>query len=186
MGQFSSPPFLAHILCKVRVTMTDYEKELMNSKSISDIFEIVKDVVSKHIGVEQAGLLVGVTDLGGHHQGFIGAFYSLNANMIIINKRPLKRILQTNPSLYNYYLFHVMLHEYIHSIGSFDEAQTRLLTAEISEHYFGSNHIVTEFATNMEKFIPDLTYPIAGYQQPEDINIEFVKGIDKKNINYIN
>src|SRR3989338_10902303 len=115
----------------------NYEKELEKAKTFADIFEIVKQMVRGHLGAEQAGLMVGVTDLDAHGQGFIGAFYSLNSNMIIINKRPLARILQTNPSLYNYYIFHVMLHEYIHSIGSYDEAQTRQLVYEISGHHFG-------------------------------------------------
>lgn len=164
----------------------DYEKELKKAKTFADIFNIVKEMVLEFLGAEQAGLLVGVTDLGSHSQGFIGAFYSLNANMIIINKKPLARILQTNPSLYNYYLFHVMLHEYIHSIGSFDEAQTRQLVHEISEHYFGPAHLATQLASNIEKFMPNLTYPAHGFQPPQDINIEFIKGIDKKNTNYIN
>lgn len=162
-----------------------YEKQLKKAKTFADIFEIVKEVVREFLGAEQAGLLVGVTDLGSHGQGFIGAFYSLNSNMIIINKRPLARLLQTNPSLYNYYLFHIMLHEYIHSIGSLDEAQTRQLVYELSQHYFGANHLVTQLASNIEKFIPHLTYPSQSFQPPEDINIEFVKGIDRKNINYI-
>ncbi len=164
----------------------EYEKELKNAKTFADIFEVVKQMVMEHLGTEQAGLMVGVTDLGAHAQGFIGAFYSLNSNMIIINKRPLARILQTNPSLYNYYLFHVMLHEYVHSIGSYDEAQTRQLVYEVSEHYFGAGHIVAQLASNIEKFMPSLTYPIKGYMPPQDINIEFVKGIDRKNTNYIN
>jgi len=164
----------------------DYEKELKKAKTFADIFEIVKGMVMKFLGAEQAGLLVGVTDLGAHNNGFIGAFYSLNANMIIINKKPLARILQTSPSIYNYYLFHVMLHEYIHSIGSYDEAQTRQLVHEISQHYFGKKHVVTQFASNIEKFIPNLTYPVQGFQPPQDINIEFVRGIDKKNTTYIN
>ena len=163
-----------------------YEKELKKAKTFADIFEIVKEMVREFLGAEQAGLLVGVTDLGTHSQGFIGAFYSLNANMIIINKKPLARILQTNPSLYNHYLFHVMLHEYIHSIGSYDEAQTMQLVHEVSQHYFGENHIVTQLASDIEKFIPNLTYPVQGFQPPQDINIEFIKGIDKKNTNYIN
>ena len=148
---------------------------------------IVKGLVMEYLGAEQAGLMVGVSDLGAHSQGFIGAFYSLNSNMIIINKKPLARILQTNPSLYTHYLFHVMLHEYIHSIGSYDERQTRQLVHEMSRHYFGSDHLVTQLSSNIEKFIPNLSYPsISGFQEPEDINIEFVKGIDRKNINYIN
>ena len=164
----------------------DYEKELKKAKTFADIFEIVKEMVREFLGAEQTGLLVGVTDLGAHSRGFIGAFYSLNANMIIINKKPLARILQTSPSIYNYYLFHVMLHEYIHSIGSYDEAQTRPLVHEVSHHYFGEGHIVTQLASNIEKFIPNLTYPVQGFQPPQDINIEFVRGIDKKNTNYIN
>lgn len=164
----------------------DYEKELKKAKTFADIFEIVKEMVMEFLGAEQAGLLVGVTDLGAHNQGFIGAFYSLNANMIIINKKPLTRILQTSPSIYNYYLFHVILHEYIHSIGSYDEAQTRQLVHEISQHYFGKEHVVTQLASNIEKFIPNLTYPVQGFQPPQDVNIEFARGIDNKNTNYIN
>lgn len=164
----------------------DYEKEIKKAKTFADTFEIVKEMVMKFFGVEQAGLMVGVTDLGTHGQGFVGAFYSLGSNMIIINKKPLARIMQTNPSLYNYYLFHIMLHEYIHSIGSYDEVQTRQMVYEISNHYFGIDHQLTQLASNIEKFIPDLTYPGSGFQPPEDINIEFVTGIDRKNTNYIN
>lgn len=163
----------------------DYDSKITRARNFSDIFEIVKEAVYEYLGADQAGLMVGVTDLGSFQNGFIGAFYSLNANAIIINKMPLARILQTNPNIYNYYLFHVILHEYIHSIGSYDEAQTRLLVQEISGHYFGNNHILAQFAINIEKFMPNLTYP-EGFIEPTDINIEFVKGIDRKNINYIN
>src|SRR3989338_2094653 len=120
--------------------------EIEKARNISDIFEIVRGIVLEYLGTEQAGLMVGVSDLGAFNNGFIGAFYSLNSNTIIINKRPLARILQTNPYIYNYYLFHVMLHEYIHSIGSYDEAMTRQIVHEISWHYFGNNHILAQFA----------------------------------------
>ncbi len=163
----------------------EYETRLERAKAISDIFTIVQDMVSEFLGTDQAGLLLGMTDLGEFGSGFLGAFYSLDANMIIINKRPLGRILQTNPKLYNYYLFHVILHEYIHSIGSFDEAQARQIVFELSNHYFSKGHLVTQLASNIEKFLPNLAYPAQGFQPPQDINIEFVKGIDRKNTNYI-
>lgn len=162
-----------------------YEKQLKKSKTIADIFELVKEMVREFIGADQAGLLVGVTDLGSYEQGFVGAFYSLDANTIIINKRPLNRLLQTKPYLYNNYLFHIMLHEYIHSIGLFDEPKVRQLVYEISQHYFGLEHPVTQLALSIEKFMPNLTYPTKGFQPPEDISIEFVNGIDRKNTNYI-
>ena len=164
----------------------DYEKGIKSAKTIADIFEVVKEMVREYLDLEQAGLMVGVTDLGAHSHGFIGAFYSLDANTIIINKKPLARILQTNPSIYNHYLFHIMLHEYIHSIGSYDEMQTRQLVYEMSQHYFGEKHTITQLATNIAKFMPNLTYPTAEFQPPADINIDFITGIDKKNTNYIN
>jgi len=79
-----------------------------------------------------------------------------------------------------------MLHEYIHSIGALEEAQARQLVYEISKHYFGETHTITKFASDIGEFIPNLSYPIEGYQPPQDANIEFVKGIDIKNTNYIN
>lgn len=164
----------------------DYEKKIKDAKTIAEIFGIVKEAVREYLGMDQAGLMVGIADLGAHGQGFIGAFYSLEANAIVINKKPLARILQTNPSLYSYYLFHIMLHEYIHSIGALDEAQARQLVYEISEHYFGNDHIITQLSTDIRKFMPNLAYPIKGFQPPQDANIEFVKGIDVKNTNYIN
>ncbi len=163
-----------------------YETRLTKAKTFADIFDIVRDVVEEYLGVDQAGLMVGITDLGSHGRGFVGAFYSLDANMIIINKRPLHRLMQTKPSMYTHYLFHVMLHEYVHSIGSYDEIQTRMIVQEISAQFFGETHPVTEFSTNLDKYLPDLTYPDSGFQPPEDMNIEFVKGIDRKNTNYIN
>ena len=162
-----------------------YEDRIKKAKTIADIFHIVKAIVSEYLGAEQAGLLVGLTDLGSYRQAFIGAFYSFGSNMIIINKRPLSRILQTNPSLYNYYLFHVLLHEYVHSLGSYDESQTRLLVHEISNHYFGPNHVITQLASDIGKFVPDLVHPDANFQPPEDISVDFIIGIDRSNTGYI-
>lgn len=164
----------------------DYENEIKKAKTIADIFETAKEMVKEYLGLEQAGLIVGISDLGSFAHGFIGAFYSLGANAIIINKKPLARILQTNPLLYNYYLFHILLHEYLHSVGSFDEAQTRQLVYEISRHYFGDGHVATQLAANIEKFIPNLTYPDSDFQPLTPTNIDFVMGIDRKNTNYIN
>ena len=54
----------------------DYGKEVNNSKTIADVFEIVKEMIREYLGLEQAGLMVGITDLGAHSNSFIGAFYS--------------------------------------------------------------------------------------------------------------
>ena len=47
-------------------------------------------------------------------------------------------------------------------------------------------NIITKFASNIEEFMPSLTYPGSWFKQPETAEIEFVYGIDKKNTGYIN
>jgi len=163
----------------------DFNKELQKCKNIADVFELVRKIVTIAIGRDQAGLMVGISDLGSYPNAFVGAFYSLNSNMIIINKKPLKRIQSSKPGLYIPYVFHVLLHEYIHSLGFYDERETRILTYTISRYFFGEGHVVTEFATNMERFLPNLVYPNHDFHPPEGNEIEFVSRIDRGNTGYI-
>ena len=157
-----------------------YEKRIAEAKSIGEMFSIVKEMVGEFLKVEQAGLLVGLSDLGMHGSSFVGAFYSPDANTIIINKRPLAKVLRQNPRNFNNYLFHVMLHEYVHSLGLYNEEQTRQLVEEMATHHFGQSHPITQMTWNVGKFI-DAT----GTELPKDTGIEFVEGIDRKNTDYI-
>jgi len=161
----------------------NHKQSLEKAKDFSDIFQIVKNVVKNHLNTDQAGLLLGLSDLGAYGQSYLGAFYSFDANTIVINKRPLNKIKQTRPNLYNPYIFHVMMHEYIHSLGITDEKEVRQLVYEITQKTFGKNHLATQIAFNLEKFIPNLTF--GDFEAPEDLNIEFVSGIDRDNTNYI-
>ena len=161
-----------------------YSKSLEKANNFSDIFQLVKKVVQNYLGKDQAGLLVGLSDLGMYGQSFLGAFYSLDANTIVINKRPLQQIEKTKPNLYNPYVFHILLHEYIHSLGIIDESQVRMLVYEITQKNFGKNHLATQLALNLEKFIPNLTFGDK-FDPPEDMSIEFISGIDRDNTDYI-
>ena len=89
----------------------DYKKSLEKAKNFADIFHLVKNAVKNCLGTDQAGLLLGLSDLGAYGNDYLGAFYSFDANTIVINKRPLNKIKNASPSLYNPYLFHVLLHE---------------------------------------------------------------------------
>lgn len=103
----------------------DFNIELRKCRTIPDIFELIKSICFEHFKKEQAGLMLGLADLGAYPKGWIGAFYSLNANSIIVNKKPLKKIPKR---LQKAYLFYLVLHEYIHSLGFLDESQARQLT----------------------------------------------------------
>ena len=162
----------------------NYKNSLKNAKNLADIFHLVKCVVKNHLGIDQAGLLLGLSDLSLYENSYLGAFYSFDANTIVINKRPLNNIMQTSPRLYNPYIFHVLLHEYIHSLGVVEEPHVKQLVYEVTEKYFGKNHLATQMAFDLERFIPNLTFE-TNFEPAGDLSIEFVSGIDRDNTNYI-
>ena len=156
-------------------------------EELIDIFEDVKKIVYKTEKRSRAGLMLGFQELGSSINGFIGAYYPVSSNIIVINQTPLRRIVETNSKLLKPYGFHVLLHEYIHSLGFLDETVTRQKTYEISKNNFGEKHVITQLSTNIKQFFPNLVYPIYGWIPPErSPPIKLVKGFDKSNTqNYI-
>jgi hypothetical protein len=160
-----------------------FVNKLKDSISIADIFEIVKEVVWKTIKRSRAGLELGLVELGNHPQGFLGAFYFSGSNIIIMNETPLKRIQETNPKLLAPYIFSILLHEYLHSLGYFNENFVKELTYEISCKNFGENNIVTEISRDMTQFFPNFIYPEGAPRI--DKPVKLVKDFDRSSIRYI-
>jgi hypothetical protein len=164
-----------------------FESRLEKAKDIPDIFELVKIAVRKTIGKERSGLMLGLSNLGGGPEGFVGAYYPVATNIIVMNTMPLDRIRQTDPSLYKPYVFHILLHEYIHTLGIIDESATREKASEISTKIFGSTHPATELAKDMSKFMPKLVYPVYGWKPETEPSLHLVKGFDRSSTDlYIN
>jgi len=157
--------------------------KLKESTSIPDVFEIVKDIVWKTIKKSRAGLDLGLVKLGNHPRGFLGAYHVLGSNIIIMNETPLKRIQETNPDLLKPYIFSVLLHEYLHSLGFFNENLVKRLTYEISCEIFGKNSLITEISRDMRKFFPNFVYPEGAPRIDEPVKL--VRDFDKSNIRYI-
>jgi hypothetical protein len=154
------------------------------NQNIIDTFEEVKKVVQKNEKRSRAGLMLGLQEIGASLDGFIGAYYPVASNIIIVNKTPLRRILETNKTLLKPYIFHVLLHEYIHALGFLDEETTGQKTYQISKQQFGERHIITQLSTNIRKFFPNLVYPIHGWlPQKTTPPIELVQGFDFSSTN---
>jgi hypothetical protein len=150
------------------------------ARDLVEVFEQVKETVRKTEGRSRAGLMLGLQELGSTLQGFIGGYYPVGSNIIVMNRTPLRRITETDPRLLKPYSFHVLLHEYLHSLGVLDEGLTRLKTYEISRQRFGEKHVVTELSKDMSRFFPSLVYPVYGWRPQEGSSpIELVRGFDK-------
>ena len=149
------------------------------------IFEEVKETVWKAEGRSRAGLMLGPQDIAETTgQGFIGGYFPMGSNIIIINIAPIRRILQNDQrQLLRPYVFHVLLHEYIHACGFCEENIVRQKTYEISKQQFGEDHLITQLSTNIQKFLPQLLSPTQAWACPDGMHaIEIVPGFDSGNI----
>jgi hypothetical protein len=102
-----------------------------------------------------------------------------------MNKLPLARIQDTRPELYKPYVFHILLHEYVHSIGYLDEATTRPAVLELSTRAFGAGHLVTRLAEGWGPFMDSLVYPVVGWEPEGGFQVEVVRGFDPGASSYI-
>jgi len=164
--------------------ITDYRARLDEAKSLPDIFELVKPLVLNSLGKSRGGLMLGMANLGNHPQGFFGGFFTTGSNVIVLNKIPLQRIKETRPELYKPYVFHVLLHEYIHSLGYLDEADVRSKVFTLSKAALGEDHLATQIASSSNEFIKHLAYPDVSWK-PEDEGLELVEGFDRSSVSYI-
>jgi hypothetical protein len=161
-----------------------FAKRLDAAKGLADIFELVKEAAQISLHKSRGGLMLGLADLGNHPQGFIGAFFPVGTNIIVMNKIPLERIKDTKPELYKPYIFHVLMHEYLHTLGWLDEGTVRQLVYEVSKEIFGQKHVATLIARDTAPFFKNLVYPSMAWQ-PENLKLELVEGFDRGSVNYI-
>jgi hypothetical protein len=163
---------------------TTTAERLASAKGIPEVFEAVKEAVRRALGKERAGLMVVTQEIGNVPDGFLGAYFVVGANAIVVNQTPLRRIKETEPTLYIPWLFSVLLHEYLHSLGILDETQVRKVTNEVAGAALGPDHPATRMAANPMEYIGNLAWPHV-FWAPRDVPFEIVKGLDRDATSYI-
>lgn len=94
--------------------------------------------------MSRAGLMLGLADLPLH----VGAFHAVGGNFIVMNRQLLDRVVRAARSRrqINSYVFHILLHEYLHALGILQEQEVKRLAIEICENLLGEEHPATEMA----------------------------------------
>ncbi len=161
-------------------------KEL--KQKMPEIFENVREDVRRILGRHRAGLSLGLLDMGMSARGFIGGMHFSPGTDIVMNTSPLEKLLETQPDEIIWaYTYHILLHEYIHSLGALDEWQCKTITHNISEEVFkNKNHPALILAKNgIGAFLPNwqLEYRPPG-PKPKGKFIEYVVGFDKEGHSY--
>ncbi len=107
---------------------------------------------------------------------------------IRMNLSPLKIILKNKPNEIIWaYTYHILLHEYIHSLGIIDEKHCQTNTLYISEQIFkDKNHWALKIAKyGIGIAIPEFEIKIDDPDwQPDGTPIEYVDGFDRESQSY--
>lgn len=75
--------------------------------------------------------------MGMYQGGFTGGMHFAPGADIVINKTPLKILLeQQQYQIVWVYTYHILLHTYVHSLGVLNEEQRRAITLRITEKVF--------------------------------------------------
>ncbi len=157
-------------------------KLLERASGLPEIFEVVKEAVRISTGMSRAGLMLGLADLGGSSMHMVGGLYPSATNIIVMNRAPMA-FLAKDQERYRAYCFHILLHEYLHSLGFMDEAEVRKRTYQISRATLGEGHMATMMATDLSRFLPNVSYGVPKDTAGE-LDIQLVSGFDRSNCGY--
>jgi hypothetical protein len=172
-------------------------RELDEAPDYTRLFRLVKRLVESRLGKSRAGIMLGLAGLGLSPEGFLGGYFVLGSNAIVLNRDVLRYVQATEPRYHNAYAFHVLLHEYLHTLGYYGEDEVRPLAHRISLEVLGPEHAATRIAAAMDPtvdaaqagdapaFFRQLVYPPFGWAPSRKPHIEIVKGFDPDATPYI-
>jgi len=158
-------------------------------KKIPDLFEKVKRNVEKVIHRHRAGLTLGFIEMGVSNQGFIGGMFFSGGTMILMNSTALRILINqgklTDEIIINY-VYHILLHEYIHSLGYLDELECRKITYHVTNETFQDEehpaHVMA--SKGIGAYFPKLIYAPGNFQLGPGTRIERIKNFDKSSQTY--
>ncbi len=102
------------------------------------VFTVVKATVMAAIRKERSGLGLALSDL----PSTLGAFWQVGGNYIVMNQVLIDAMtrLTSSPREFNSFIYMILTHEYLHSLGYIDEMEARKMTAIVAKKAFGENH----------------------------------------------
>jgi hypothetical protein len=165
---------------KQRLRKQHYGNKILQLVDFNEAFELVKLAVEDKFKMHRAGLSLILQGLPTR----LGAYHILGSNVIIVNKRILN-IIKIHKSLneYNSYLFMVLTHEYLHSLGILGELEVRNMTYSLLSSLVGEYHM----ATKMARYQPWDLFPELGLFDDNSFEqkFEIIKNFDRTTQTYI-
>jgi hypothetical protein len=137
------------------VSVPDNKRALSSAEGFDAIFEMVKAATEQSLRKHRAGLTLVLGDI----PNSVGAYHEMGSNSIVMNRNLLRIVerLSKTKARRNSYVFMILLHEYLHSLGYTSDRQVRQLGKEITDEFLGRKHMAAEMAIHpLDQFFPDL------------------------------
>jgi hypothetical protein len=126
------------------------------------VFRVVRNAVRQVLGMERPGLGLGLSDLPPQ----LGAYWQVTGNLIVMNEGLVNamRANAQSPTELNSFVYVILAHEYLHSLGYLDERSVRAVTARVTRTAFGPDHPATRMAEgDLWRLYPFLAYVPGGH-----------------------
>ncbi len=156
-----------------------FREKLEQSRNYGDLFELVKKSVTKTLRTTRVGLMLYLEDLPLR----VGAYHQVGSNGIVLNRRIVDAMSKSTKSIVelNSFIYSLLLHEYLHSLGCLDERRVRNLVYDISSEIFGFDHPTVQMALElpMSRILNDIA------PKSQEKGLELVRNFEKPRHQYI-
>jgi hypothetical protein len=125
-------------------TPARFEGALDEWMDYDGIFRVVRDSTRAVLGRERPGLGLALSDL----PPSLGAYWPVTGNLIVLNEGLVETMRRHagSPRVFNSFVYVILAHEYLHTLGYLAESQVRPATAYVARHAFGPDHPATRMA----------------------------------------
>ncbi|MEM2111195.1 MAG: hypothetical protein QXX08_04880 [Candidatus Bathyarchaeia archaeon] len=157
----------------------DFREKLEQCKDYGDLFDLVKLSVKKVLKANRAGLMLYLEDLPLR----VGAFHQIGSNGIVLNRRLVDAVANSTKSVTELksFIFSLLLHEYLHSLGFLNEQDVRKLVREIILDVFGADHPAVQMALQLP--LPNML--LETHIEDRKKGLELIKNFEKPRHQYI-
>lgn len=158
----------------------EYFSSLDGKMDYDRIFTIVKSTVRKATGKERSGLGLALSDL----PATLGAFWQVGGNYIVMNQVLIDAMtsMTSSPREFNSFIYMILTHEYLHSLGYIDEMDARNMTAIVARKAFGEEHPVFRMSNgDLWSLYPELMNLSGGRGE----TIRIIGNFDRSSTSYI-
>jgi hypothetical protein len=157
------------------------QKRIVDAQGYDELWKLIKENVKGVLKKERVGMMLFLDDLPLR----LGAYHPLGTNNIVLNRALVQIVEATTKSrkVLNAFIYTLLLHEYLHTLGYTQESEVRSLVYEISKACFGDEHVTTQLAKlGPWSLLKDLALDVVG--APKRL-IEIVRNFEEANRGYI-